>query len=256
MAGIPSKEIVCRTIARKLLGKLELLKFGKQQQKGKSVSRAPLPPSSALTENSYILHQAGGAETLFVGKVLTVHEDECLVHFLNGHGKDFKTRLYKPVWIDPNDQKELFTVKRLARYEAFTSYVPLENIIARNVELSAAGKINVAVWQSARRLGAVLGSIRGFQQRRYKWQHWVAVVCELGSSCADLELHTAQSSENITSAYERERQATIAMNQQVLQNLGLSSVELMPATRKRKRNPRAESDRPRSTRTMSLRSRD
>ena len=99
---------------------------------------------------------------------MTVHEGEFFVHYPNGHGKDFKTRLYKLVWLDRTDQKEVSAVERLARYEVFTSCVPVENIIARNVVLSAAGKINVAVWQSARRLGAVPGSTRGFQQRRYK----------------------------------------------------------------------------------------
>ncbi len=52
------------------------------------------------------------------------------------------------------------------------------------------------------------------------------IVMSQGTS--RLGLHIGQFSEDISSAYERERQATIAMNQQVLQNLAGDFASLCP----------------------------
>ena len=121
--------------------------------------------------------------------------------------------------LDPKDEKEIFCLKPLARFEPFTSYVPVENVIVRNVQLSAAGRLDAKSSERARRLGALLGCIRRAQPRQYMWQCWLDSSCvDSGASAGPDSEGTAHSPGSLTgetSAYEAARLRKIAENQEM-----------------------------------------
>ncbi len=89
------------------------------------------------------------AATFFVcRKVADSDEDEIKVHFYNGSGAELQTRTFRPVYIDPKDGKEIFTLNPRPSFEAFESFVKIETVVARDFSLTKQHKIPAKIFKS------------------------------------------------------------------------------------------------------------
>ena len=104
---------MCREIAKLLSSPKELKKFCKgEPAESKSKPIAVFGAISAVADGALLIVRLRG--TYFVCRKVCSggeEDDEMLVHFYNGRGAEYETRAFRPVYVDPRDEKEIFALK-------------------------------------------------------------------------------------------------------------------------------------------------
>ena len=147
IGGVSSKELVCRKVATCMFTPSELKAFSKPARPGKEKGSVEGAHRARLANGVMLIIQQDA--TYFVCcKLADGDGDEIKVHFFNGSGGLYQTRRYRPVYVDPKDEKEIFTRTPKATYQAFTSFVKVATVVARDFSLTKQYTVPAKVWKT------------------------------------------------------------------------------------------------------------
>ena len=147
IGGVSSKELVCRKVATCMFTPSELKAFSKPARPGKEKGSVEGAHRARLANGVMLIIQQDA--TYFVCcKLADGDGDEIKVHFFNGSGGLYQTRRYRPVYVDSKDEKEIFTRTPKATYQAFTSFVKVATVVARDFSLTKQYTVPAKVWKT------------------------------------------------------------------------------------------------------------